>query len=363
MNGSLLQRALAFVLAMGIIVGAHGEHHLAPVDLAGVWKVTASSEDGERGMTWTITGEGEALTGSSVDGGSGDERKLDRIKVDEKRVTIEVDFERDGNTGVIRVIAEEKEAGRLSGKWSVVGDDGVEYMSGGLSAVKESGIAYAGDWIAVSVLPDGNEMSAALVLTGENASLKGVFKGENGTLEIDRITAGGKSLRCEFDIEMEGAALAIVIEAEPRGDKRLVGKWIAKGADGAEAATGEWSATRQAGLDLAGAWEVTAALPDGGEYTGTVHLVLTDGEYSGTSKSPDGSERELKSVNVDGKALVLTLDYENEGQSGTLRVAAEHNEDGSLNGRWSLVDGNGSEVAGDSWSATRAGDGRGATRE
>ena len=347
MKSHILNYSLILGMAIAVTSLAHADHHKKPVDLVGVWNVTASTDDGERELTWTFAKDGDGVSGISVDGESGDERKLDRIKVEEKKVMIETDFERDGSEGVIKVLAEEKEAGKLTGKWSIEGADGTEFMSGDLSATKEIEIAFAGDWNATSVLPDGSELSSVLQLTGGNSSLKGSFKGDGNTLEIDKITAEGKSLRLAFDMEIQGNPTDVVIETELKEEHKLNGKWIVKGPDGTEAATGDWSATREPKLDLSGDWAVTAGLPEGDEYSGTVSLKSDGGTYTGELKSSDGDATEVKSVKVEGKDVVLTFDYEGNGVSGLLTIATKHKEDGSLEGKWNLVGDDGEEIAGD----------------
>ena len=59
-------------------------------------------------------------------------------------------------------------------------------------------------------------------------------------------------------------------------------------------------------------------------------------------------------MTFDGKTLVYTIDFEMDGQAGTITVTAVKEGDDSLKGRWSLTGPNNEEVAGDSWQATRA---------
>jgi hypothetical protein len=288
-----------------------------------------------------------------VDGESGEERKLDRITVEEKKVTIEMDVEMDGVKGLIRVVAEEKEANTLTGKWLIAGADGTEFMSGELSAVKEMAVALAGDWNATSILPDGSELSSTLVLSGENAKLEGYFKSkDDNELKIGKLTSKDKGLRLDFEMDIQGTAMNVVIESELEDENKLAGKWIVKGADGSEAASGDWSAKRDAAKDYSGEWAVSAALPDGGKYTGTLTLTKNEDGYSGKSKSTDGTARELNSVKVDDGNIVFTSDFDANGATGIITVTAKEQEDGALSGSWSLAS-DGTEVATDSWTATK----------
>lgn len=361
MKTTITRYSIIFAAATGLCSLAVADHHKKPVDLAGVWNATASSDAGEREVTWTIKKNEDGYSGTSLDGESGEERDLDRIKVEEKKVTIEMDIEMDGVKGLIRVIAEEKETNKLKGEWLIAGADGTEFMTGGITAVKEVSVPLAGEWAAVSILPDGTELESTLVLSGENAKLEGLFKGENGELEIGKLTAEDKDLRLDFEMEIQGSPMNVVIESELKEDHLLKGKWIVKGADGNEAASGDWSAKREAESDYAGSWNVTAAVPDGSEYTGSLKLSKDEDGYSGSSESSDGTSKELNSVKIDDGKLLFTVDFDANEIIGIITVTAEEKEDGSFSGSWSLAS-DGNEVATDSWSATKSGQKAGAIK-
>ena len=209
-----------------LIVGSHGFAE-SNVDLAGKWKASATSDTGdEREIIWTFTKDGDGFTGMSLDKESGDERKLDRVKVSGKQVTLEVDIERDGQTGVIRVVAKQKAPGQISGKWSVVASDGTEYLSGDISAAKQLDVKYAGQWTSVAVLPDGGEYETKMMLSGANDKLKGHFETEDGDrVAIEKITVGDKGMHCEFSFDMDGTTVEVVIDAKPKSDNKLAGEW------------------------------------------------------------------------------------------------------------------------------------------
>ena len=112
----ILRYSLSVAAAIGLCSPAIADHHKKPVDLVGVWKATASSDDFEREITWTFKKEGDALTGTSVDSETGEERILNRIKIEEKKVMLESDGEQDGTQFVIKIVGEEKEADELAGR-------------------------------------------------------------------------------------------------------------------------------------------------------------------------------------------------------------------------------------------------------
>ena len=62
---------------------------------------------------------------------------------------------------------------------------------------------------------------------------------------------------------------------------------------------------------------------------------------------------ELKSAKVDGKNIRFQFPFERDDVEGTIVVEAKLQGDGSLKGEWVLTGADGTEVAGDSYKATR----------
>ncbi len=340
---------LATAIAFGLSSVATADHHLKLVDLTGVWNVMASTEEDVRELSWTFKKDGDKYSGISQDHENGDERKLDRITVKEKKVILEIDLEVDGNKGMIKVEAEEKGSGKLVGKWSIVGEDGNEFMSGDITAKKQ--VAFAGEWDLVAELPDGAEIESLLTLKGKNDALKGTFDGDLGETKIEDISAKDNELRMEFDLEIDGDTVHCVIEAEAKGNNELEGEWVAKDDDGDEIANGEMSAKRKP-VGLAGTWKVVAAVPNDGEYNGTLTLTNENGKYAGTSKSDNGEPRALKTISVDDKKVKFTVPFERDEYTGTITIEATIKGD-SLVGEWILTGSDGDEYARDEWKATR----------
>ncbi len=345
-----MTRLFTFLITVGLASLIYAETPEATVDLVGSWKVTASSDEGARELTWTFSNEGNKLKGESRDNGNSEQRVLDRITVNGKSVMLEVDINQDGNRGTIEVEAEEESPGKLVGKWAIVGDDGTEYLSGKITAVKE--VRFEGEWVATATLPDGQTMESNMKLTGGNSALKGSVSGQAGEVELDKLTAKDRQLELEFDFEMEGNTIDCVIKAEAKDASNLVGKWLVVGEDGAEAASGKWTAVRKA-TGLAGVWDVVATVPDSADYNGTLTLTESNGKYAGESKNSAGEARTLSSVDVDSKSVKITVPFEYEGNTGTITINAKQTQDGSLKGEWVLTSDNGDEVAREAWTAVR----------
>ena len=347
-------KTVGYVFAIAVAFGfssiALADHHDKAADLTGVWNVMASTDEDVRELSWTFKKEGDKYTGISKDHENGDERNLDRITVKEKKVVLEIDLEVDGNKGIIKVEAEEKSAGKLVGKWSIVGEDGTEYINGDVTAKKV--VEFAGDWDLVAELPEGGEVEAVLKLKGKNDSLSGVLDGDAGETKIDEISAKDNELRMEFDLDVDGDTIRVVVEANSKGTNKLAGVWVVVGDGGDEAAKGELSAKRKS-KGLAGTWNVVAAIPDGGEYHGTLTLTSENGKYAGTSKSDDREPASLKTISVDAQKIEFTVPFERDGNTGAITVTANLKGDGSLKGEWVLTGSDGDEVARDEWKATR----------
>lgn len=340
---------LTVLAILGLTATVQGDHHLKPVRLGGVWKVEASTDGGERELTWTIKKEGTKHSGVSYDHESDEERDFDRITVKEKKVTMEMDIEQDGMTGIIRIQGEETAVGKLAGKWSIVGDDGTEFMSGKFEAMKD--VQFAGEWEAVSMLPNGDELESMVVLTGKNKRLKGHIEGDNGKIELDKIRAKDGTFRIEFDFDMNGNTIDCVIEAKTEGENKLVGKWIVPTPEGGEM-TGDWHAARKA-KGIAGDWSVVAVVPDSPDYKGTLSLAMENGKLTGKSSGDHGDSSKLKSAKFDGKLLTLSFPFERDGYDLTIEVEAKLQKDGSLDGEWAAIDDSGQQLMQDSWKATR----------
>jgi hypothetical protein len=347
---NMVSRIFACVFAFGLSSALCAEQPDATVDLAGSWKVSASTDGGNRALIWTFSNDGGKLTGESLDEGNAQRRNLDRITVNGKSVKLEVDIEQDGNQGMIVIEAKEDSPGKLAGKWAIVGSNGSEYMSGKVSAVKD--INFAGEWLTTAVLPDGQSMESKLKLVGKNSALNGSLDSRAGLITLDEVSAKDRQLRFEFEIEVEGNSINCIVKAEPKDPSNLVGKWSVVGSDGSEVASGKWTAVRQS-PGLAGVWDVVATVPEGGEYNGTLTLKEANGKYTGESASRAGGSQPLSSISIEGEKITFTVPFEYEGNSGTITVKAKHDQDDSLKGEWILTGQDGSEYARNTWQAAR----------
>lgn len=323
--------------------------HAPALDLPGTWDATASTEEGERRITWAFAKDGDGFTGTSTDNESGEVRKLDRVKVGGDTLTIEVDFERDGDRGMVKVVAEQAAPGELAGRWSMQGADGTVYAEGAVAATKRRAPSAVGEWSVLAKVPEGDDVEATLTIEEHDAGLSATFENAaGGQLAVDQTTLEGGALRLQFTMGDDDTT--VVVEAEFEGEDKLAGVWVVPGREGAK---GDWQATR-VDPGYAGEWAVSAGLPDGGEYSGVLTLDKDGDRYSGRSKSSDGEERELVDVKVDGAGGIgYHVPVDTDGLRGKITVSAAPGADGALVGRWKLVRDSGEQVADGDWKAVR----------
>jgi len=100
-----------------------------PLEVLGSWEVKATLPDGgSRSNILTITETGGLLE-ALVSGDQGDKR-IDRVKVEKDQLVIELDIEREGRKGVIRVEARSSSPGQLTGSWSARDEAGKTLVTG-----------------------------------------------------------------------------------------------------------------------------------------------------------------------------------------------------------------------------------------
>ena len=115
-----------------------------------------------------------------------------------------------------------------------------------IEAQQESAQEYfAGEWDSMAILPDGTESAGTMTLERENGKLVGFLDGNNGKTKFKSIQDKGKTILFEFQLDFQGVKRDLEIEAKVQKDGSLDGEWILI-QDGAEAATGKWSAFRKA---------------------------------------------------------------------------------------------------------------------
>lgn len=332
-----------------------------PVPLVGVWKATASTDDGDKHYTITISKGEDALGGTIVEDGKEEERNLDRVNVDGKKVAIEIDVESGGQTGIVKVLAEMSEDGTLTGEWSITDTAGTPLMGGEWEGAKENSVLLSGKWDAVAELADGGTLESVLSITGKPGEYEGEFRSERGTRKAKKLTDADESVTIELAVEREGASMDIRIESKVDGAD-LVGTWYLLDAAGDEVAEGDWKAVKRVEFVLVGSWNVVAILPGGDELSATFDIAKEDDALMGRANI-DGNGIDLKSVEIgDEGAVEITFGYEADGTAGLVTVEAKTEGNDALEGKWLFVSSDGSENLEGDLSASRVSVKRGVLR-
>ena len=103
---------------------------------------------------------------------------------------------------------------------------------------------FVGTWNSVAVLPDGTQSEGEFKIDFTDGKLSGELSGDSGKAEFESVSIDDKTIFVAFELEVQGVLRNLEIEAEMQDDGSLVGEWILI-VDEAEAATGEWSATKR----------------------------------------------------------------------------------------------------------------------
>lgn len=325
---------------------ALADHHgkKSAFDLAGSWRIAAETDNETNRYTFVFEKKDDKLTGVSIDDKER-ERPMDRIKVEGKKVHLETDIERDGQKGIIRVIAEASDNGdKLSGKWSIVDAEDKEYLSGDLTGEREFTLDLAGDWDSIAVVGE-NERDSVTTFKKVDSKWTGGYKDENREVTFTKVETEGKDLTCEFVLEIEGQEMDFRITAKAKSSDVLEGKWVVFDASGQEGYSGKWTAKRAATFELAGDWNAKSEV-NGETRDSVLTITEKDGKYAGKIGGEAG-EVELTSVKLDDDKLAVVFPL------GEVDVTIKATvKDGKLAGKWSVTTPDGDEFS-DSWKAER----------
>ncbi len=253
--------AILFLFSLPTSVSAQGKNK----DITGSWEIAASSNDGDQDSVWNFARSGDKYTGEMIADGSDEKIELKNIKVDGQKIAFNLSMLAQGVNLKIEVEAEFGDK-KLEGNWSANDNSGNELASGTLQGKKvtedKTKTGLAGQWDSVAALPDGEETESTLTLSGEDGKLAGFVNGENGKTTLDKVAVKDDTLRMELVVEIEGEDRDIVIEAKHKDAHTLDGKWMLM-VDGAEAASGAWSAKRKREKATSEAGGKTEVLFDG----------------------------------------------------------------------------------------------------
>ncbi|MGY8690510.1 MAG: hypothetical protein ACKVHP_22575, partial [Verrucomicrobiales bacterium] len=218
------------------------------LSLLGTWTATGDlPTGGTNESTITITKESETFKGVAV-GEDEEERELVRFSTEGKKVSFEVDIESNGETGVLKIKAEQTEPGKLAGEWALFDASGEERAKEPWQAVKDSepetaspatAASFEGKWNTVAKTEDGEEHPSVVELAKDDEKYSGSSTSDRGKTKFDIVEVSGKDIEIEMVLEFDGTELDVRIEAAQKDEDHLEGKWVIFDNSGQEAATGD----------------------------------------------------------------------------------------------------------------------------
>ncbi|MDA7497164.1 hypothetical protein N8494_00445 [bacterium] len=230
-------RLLVGIASVVAVMAVSADHHEESV--AGVWYGTGVGPNGEESeSTLTIT-EKEGKLSASSKSDQGDSRDLDRITFKDSKLAGEIDFDQDGQEGVLGVKAGLNKKGELKGKWYANDADGNELYTGDWTGLRALDKVVVGEWNVVAITDDGDlEHQISIAKSGYKYS--GSITSDQGSIEIEKITVKKNKLSYEFPF---GEA-RVKVAATLMGAKKLSGAWTYFDDSDQEAGTGKWSAKK-----------------------------------------------------------------------------------------------------------------------
>ena len=236
-------KATAFIVAvaaLGLQSPAFADHHGKGHELnpLGTWEVSAAMDLETRDSTLLITKTEEGLK-AVITPDEGDVMTMTRATVDGKTLTIELDFEQDGQAGIIGAKASLNEKGALSGKWYVRDTNGQEWMTNDWEAARSVKASLGGKWAVVARTQD-NDMEHEIVFANEANKWTATAQSGQGSADFEKVRAMKDNLR----LEMPWGDGKVRINAKLTAADRFKGAWTYVDEFGDEAATGDWIAEK-----------------------------------------------------------------------------------------------------------------------
>ena len=324
------------------------------VSLLGTWTAIGDLPDGGTNeSTLEFAVKGDAIVGTVVRDDE-DDRAIDLVKTDGKKVTLEIKVERDGQSGIIRVKAEETRRGRIAGTWYLIDSNGEERAKAPWVAERLSEpepepatASIVGKWNAVATTQDGNELPSVVTFEGTPGKYTGKSVSDRGENAFESVKVKNSTVEIEFVLKFNDNEVDVRIEAELKDPDHLKGKWVIFNDSGEAALDGPWEAKRALQLELAGTWNAVASTDDEDREHRAI-FEKTDQGYRGRVEGENGSA-DYTTVKVSGNDVELVLPF----GEGTVKVVAKYTEAHTLKGEWAYFDSSDTEQASNAWVAKR----------
>jgi hypothetical protein len=230
-------RLLVGIASVVAVMAVTADHHKEGV--AGVWYGTGVGPNGEESeSTLTITEKDGKLSATSVNE-QGDSTDFDRITFKDSKLAGEIDFDQNGQEGVLGVKASLNKKGEFKGNWYANDADGNELYTGDWTLVRALDKVVVGDWNVVAITDDG-ELEHEISITKSGYKYSGSVNSDQGSLEIEKISVKKNKLSYEFTFG-DGS---VKVTAALMGAKKLAGEWAYFDDSDQEVGKGEWTAKK-----------------------------------------------------------------------------------------------------------------------
>ncbi len=313
--------------------------------LSGRWKLAVSFEGEERDYFLDLKHDGKSVGGNFISPRSG-EYKISKGSFENGALKLEIPRDFDGQEFVFEVEAKVGKDGTLTGSLTVMGQ-----AFGTITMTREKPkLTLAGKWEVAANSPDETQEWAATldVEVGGDGKLGGKYSGEAGEFGISAVTVDGKKASFEVALKLDGNDVPFIVQVEFKKADTLEGKWVLKQDD---QVSGKWSAKRATSSPFAGQWDGTSSSPNGETRKFVLEFdVAKDGKVGGKFVTQDDKAIKIDEGKVDGKKLSYSIQFEEDGETHTVRIEGELDDKGQIKGVWSTGDQKGD------WSATKRGE-------
>ena len=220
-----------------VAVSTLADHH--KTDVTGAWLGVGVGPNGESSeSTMTISKKDGKLVGTS-ENDQGVKRDLSRVEFDGKAFVAEIDFDQNGQKGVLGVKAKLSDKGEFKGNWYAKDDSGTELYTGEWSAVRALNKVIAGRWTVIAETDNGDN-EHELEINKAGRSFTGTVVGDSGSAKLESLKVKKNQLSFEFPFG-EGT---IKVAATQKGPKKISGKWTYFDSAETELGSGNWTATK-----------------------------------------------------------------------------------------------------------------------
>jgi hypothetical protein len=184
------------------------------VDPSGTWKWDVTIRDQNVPNVLKLKLKDKKLTGAYK--GFGMELTVEKGKIEGKKLSFEVVFERDGETRPAKFEGELSNDDFINGTVTLASGESRSYEWEAKRAVDPDDVV--GDWKVNIKTNDGEVLESTLKVSQEKDQLKATYTSRFGKADAQKIQIKDNALTFEVNYENEGRTLVAKFKGKPRGD-------------------------------------------------------------------------------------------------------------------------------------------------